>query len=61
MYIESCVIVFARFEGEVGGGEDGARRRRRGLHVYINVSQIFPKNNFSNLCITIVILETVKL
>ena len=23
MYIESCVIVFARFEGEVGGGEDG--------------------------------------
>ena len=32
-----------------------------GLQVYIVVSEFFSKNTFSNLPITIIILETVKL
>ena len=35
--------------------------RGGGLQVYILVSEIFSKNNFSNLSITIIILETVTL
>ena len=49
MYVESCWHVLWR-EGE----------SKEGLQVYIVVSEIFPKNTFCNLSITIIILETVN-
>ena len=49
MDVESCWHVLGRKV------EEG-----KGLQVYIVVSEIFPKNTFPNLSITIIILETVN-
>ena len=46
------------YVGTCGGWREGGGKG--GLQVYIVVSEIFPKNTFSNLSITILILETVN-
>ena len=46
------------YVGTCGGWREG--EGKGGLQVYIVVSEIFPKNTFSNLSIAIIILETVN-